>query len=165
MEGFSTPQSNKRAAGLLNPHPTGLQSPCSILLGSPPLGLHQATAPHQTHAWRDACLSGSAGSTLHQDNCPSATLASSPELDTHHMGIPSSWPCHRIHDHQDPCLPGCTRCQPGVSPTAHWDTCSPPPPPNTRQALLSPTYPWGDWISAPRTPHPSGPVGLQLHVE
>jgi hypothetical protein len=91
VEGFSTPLSNKRTAGLPNPHPTGQQSCCSVVLGSPPLGLRQATALCQTHTRRDtwpsamppdpqppwspppvrARLQPRPGPTAHQDTSPS----------------------------------------------------------------------------------------------
>jgi hypothetical protein len=55
MEGFSTPLSNKRTAGLPNPCPIGLQFCCSFLPGSLPFGLSQVTAPCQTHTqWEPA---------------------------------------------------------------------------------------------------------------
>jgi hypothetical protein len=57
VEGYSMPWCNKRTAGLPNPHSIGLQSHCSILLGSPSLGLCQATALCQTHTWRDTLRS------------------------------------------------------------------------------------------------------------
>jgi hypothetical protein len=60
-EGFSMPQSNKRRAGLPNPHPVGLPRHCSILLGSLLLRLRQATAPCQAHAWWDPHILGHAG--------------------------------------------------------------------------------------------------------
>jgi hypothetical protein len=50
MGGFSTPQSNKRTAGLPSPHPIDLQSRCSAPPCSLPLRLHQVTAPHRIHA-------------------------------------------------------------------------------------------------------------------
>jgi hypothetical protein len=73
MEGFSMPRSNKGTAGLLNSCPVGLQSLCSIVLGSLLLGLSQATALPQTHTrW---------------DTCPSAAPL---DLTT---GIPATRPC------------------------------------------------------------------------
>jgi hypothetical protein len=57
MGGFTTLWSNIRTAGLPNLHPVDLQSRCSILPGSPPLGLHQATALLHTHIWWDTCPS------------------------------------------------------------------------------------------------------------
>jgi hypothetical protein len=49
VEGFSTPQSNKRTACLPSPHPVGLQSLCFALLDSLPLRLCWVTAPCQIH--------------------------------------------------------------------------------------------------------------------
>jgi hypothetical protein len=49
MEGFLTPQSNKRRAGLPIPYPVSLQSCCSAPRGSPPLRLCWDTALHWIH--------------------------------------------------------------------------------------------------------------------
>jgi hypothetical protein len=92
VEGFSTPRSNKRTAGLPNPCPIGLQSRCSILPGCPPVGLHQATAPHQTHTLQDPRLLGRTRSMYHWDSRPSATPDPSPEPDPHSAGIPALKP-------------------------------------------------------------------------
>jgi hypothetical protein len=115
------PRSNEGEAGLPNPCPIGPQSHCSILLGSPPLGLHRATALHQTHAQRDPCLWGCARSTHYRDNRPSVVPASSSW--THNMpGYPPLG-----------CAPGSTTTRipvtihAGASPTALQDTRPPPP--------------------------------------
>jgi hypothetical protein len=52
MEVFSMPLPNKIAMDLPSPHPIGLMSHCSTLLGSPPLWLCWATAPCWIHAPR-----------------------------------------------------------------------------------------------------------------
>jgi hypothetical protein len=78
VEGFSTQWSNKRTAGLPNPHPVGLQSCCSILPGFPPLGWHQTTDPQCIHPQQDPHLLGHAGSMSHWDTRPSAMPDPSP---------------------------------------------------------------------------------------
>jgi hypothetical protein len=112
MEGFSTPWSNKRTAGL--------PSYCSAPPSSLPLGLHQAPSPHQIHApqgypplgphrapapcrihalppplrpcW-DPALCGMTGSTFCWDPHPSSHEPNS-SLDPHTTRIPTLWVPH-----------------------------------------------------------------------
>jgi hypothetical protein len=117
----------------------GLQSRCSILLGSPPLWLCQATALFQTHT--------------EQDTCPSTVLAT-PCWNTRPLPMPpDSWPPESLP-------PVCTGPQPGAGTTACQDTRSSPKP-TALQTLLSPSHAWDDQ----NPPHPSGLAWLNLCVE
>jgi hypothetical protein len=98
VEGFTTPQSNIRTEGLPNPCPVGLQSCCSILLGSPPPGC--------AHTCRDTCPSAVLA-TAGRNARPLVVL-----LDQRPPGFPP---------------PICTGPQPGAGPTACWDTPPPKP--------------------------------------
>jgi hypothetical protein len=121
MEGFSMPLSNKGTAGLPNPHPVGLQSFCSILLGSLPLGLCQATALHQTHTrWATR---------------PSVVPASS--CQTHTM------PEYPSHDHGDPPHHSMLDPIPELVPQL-MGMPAPSPELTALQALLSPSNAWDD---------------------
>jgi hypothetical protein len=147
MEDFSTPQSKKRTASLPSPHPIVLQSCCSTPLGCLPLGLCQATAPHQIHAPQDSCLLGHARSMHHRDPCPSAMTDASLQLNQHPLGSPPLLPhcapvLHQIHAPSGSSPLGCT----GLHPR----TRSPPLNPPALQALLGPSSTWDDWSHAPQ---------------
>jgi hypothetical protein len=97
MEGFSTPWSNKRTASLPNSPAVGLQSRCSVLSGSPSLGLRLATAPHQTHT---------------KLGFPPLGHAARPIT----TGIPAPWPHQKTGGSRSHSLPG-------YPPTgAHWSS-------------------------------------------
>jgi hypothetical protein len=129
------PQSNKRTAGLPNPCLVGLQSCCSILLGSPPLGLCQAT--HGGIPAPQPCWPPASGPTP----CwvPHHPLAT--PLDLRSPGSPPpvrTGPQHGVQSHSSPGYP-------------------PPLEPTTLQALLSPSYAWDDRTPTTRTPPPIRP--------
>jgi hypothetical protein len=140
------PLSNKRIAGLPNTHPVCLQTQCSVLPGSPPLELCQATALHQTHTRRDTRHSAVPTSSLWTHTMPEYPPLSRATESTTTTRIPATSPCWT----------------PAWSQTARWDT-SPlprahhPSGPNVEQ--LDPC--------SSDSPHSSGPAGLQLqlHVE
>jgi hypothetical protein len=145
------PRSNKRTASLPNPHPIGLQSCCFILPGSLFLGLHQATAPRQTHTQWDPPLSGQT-----PPRYPPLSHASLQPPDSHHTGIPTTWLCRWIHEHRDPhhqAVP-----DPSLEPVPQLTRIPAlagmpaPPEPTILQAVLSPSHAWDDWIPTPQTP-------------
>jgi hypothetical protein len=145
VEGLTTPWSNKRTASLPNPCPVGLQSHCSILPGSLPLGMCQATALCQTHTW--------------WDTRPSTALSSTPQthitpeyLPLGHAAGPTTTGIPSSQSAKDPSL----------EPVPQLTRLPAPPPESTAfQTLLSPSHTWDD-----QNPLlPSGPAWLQLHVE
>jgi hypothetical protein len=84
--------SNKRTANLPNPCPVALQSCCSILLGSSPLGLHQVTALSQTHTRQDTHLSAAPASNF-QTHSMQEYPPLSRVLVSMTTGIPANSPC------------------------------------------------------------------------
>jgi hypothetical protein len=88
MEGFSMPLSNKRTVSLPNPHPIGLHSHCSILPATPPLGLHQARAPCQTHTQWDTWPSATQASSCWTHTTPEYLPLSHAHWDPSHQSTP-----------------------------------------------------------------------------
>jgi hypothetical protein len=143
------PQSNKRSPAYQIPIRVGLQSCCSILPGSPPHRLRQATVSHQTHARRNPCLSGRAGL---QPPAPQHTRISAPQ------------PRHRIHGHRDPRHPSTPDPSPEPVPELAR-TPAPPPPAHCPSVPAEPQLRVGQPDPCPSDSHPSGPARLQLCVE
>jgi hypothetical protein len=161
MEFFSTPQSNKRTAGLPNSRPVDLQGCCSVLLGSLPLRLCQATAPDWSHSWQDPCLLGLTGSTHHLDSRPWAGLPSSHQTHTT-RGYPS---LSYAGGSMTTGIPMTCRRQTPARSQSHSYQGNPHPEPTALQALLSSSNHMGWLDPCPLDSRPSSPAGLQLHVE
>jgi hypothetical protein len=155
VEGFSTPRSNKRTAGLPNPCPIGLQSRCSILSGSPPVGLHQSTAPHQTHTRWDTRPSAAPASSSQTHTTPEYLPLGWATRSTT-TGIPATRPqwipaWSRPHSSPGyPPLPNPPPFRPRCAPAMHGMTGPPTPrTPPAHQALSGSSSLWKDWSPAP----------------